>query len=146
MLHMFHAYVASILSKCCVCVAIVFKCFHVFLQICFKCFICLLLYVASIASECFKSRSSVAHGICVGSVTAASGPTRTCGTGPHMSAQNTSTGGPSGVGPRVDARNGGVETVCIRGRPSRRPGTSSVASALVPPQGIGRLLHFAFFS
>ena len=27
MLHMFHAYVASILSGCCVCVAMVFKCF-----------------------------------------------------------------------------------------------------------------------
>jgi hypothetical protein len=31
------------------------------LDICFKCFICLQTYVASIASECFKSRSSVAH-------------------------------------------------------------------------------------
>jgi hypothetical protein len=45
----------------------VFKCFSgVFtgvLDICFKCFICLGLYVATIVSGCFKSRSSVAHGM-----------------------------------------------------------------------------------
>jgi hypothetical protein len=57
MLHMFHIYVASVLSGCCVCL-------RWFLSVsfaCFKCFICLQTYVASIASECFKSRLSVAH-------------------------------------------------------------------------------------
>jgi hypothetical protein len=31
--------------------------------VCSKCFICLLLYVTTVASRCFKSRSGVAHGI-----------------------------------------------------------------------------------
>ena len=64
MLHMFHTYVASVLSGCCVCLAIVSKCFSdVFASVsdaCFKCFICLQTYVASVASGCFKSRSGVA--------------------------------------------------------------------------------------
>jgi hypothetical protein len=34
---------------------------QVFLGVFCKCFICLLLYVASVASECFKSRSGVTH-------------------------------------------------------------------------------------
>jgi len=34
---------------------------------CFKSFIYLLLYVATVAFGCFKSRSGVAHGMCVGS-------------------------------------------------------------------------------
>ena len=37
------------------------------LDACFKCFICLLLYVATVASESFKSRSGVAHRMRVGS-------------------------------------------------------------------------------
>jgi hypothetical protein len=51
--------------------AMVFKCFSVvFASVsgaCFKCFICLLLYVATVTSECFKSRSDVAHRMRVGS-------------------------------------------------------------------------------
>jgi hypothetical protein len=35
-------------------------------DVCFKCFICLLLYVVTVASGCFKSRSGVAHGMRVG--------------------------------------------------------------------------------
>jgi hypothetical protein len=70
MLHMFYTYVASVLSGCYVYVAMVFKCFHIFFQVFqtfFKCFIYLLLYVASIASKYFQSRSDVAHGMRVGS-------------------------------------------------------------------------------
>jgi hypothetical protein len=56
-----HTYVSSVLSGRYVMFAIVFKCFSgVFANVsetCFKCFICLLLYVASIVSECFKTRS-----------------------------------------------------------------------------------------
>jgi len=56
MLPMFHAYVAIILSGCCVCVAMVFEVFHVF----FKCFRRMFqTYVVSVVSECFKSRSGV---------------------------------------------------------------------------------------
>jgi hypothetical protein len=47
--------------------ALVFKCFSgVFVSVsdaCFKCLIYLLLYVATVASGCFKSRSGVTHGI-----------------------------------------------------------------------------------
>jgi hypothetical protein len=39
------------------------RCFASVSYACFKYFICLLLYVATVASECFKSRSSVAHGM-----------------------------------------------------------------------------------
>jgi hypothetical protein len=64
MLHMFHTYVASVLSGCCVCFYNDFKCFSgVFVSVsdtCFKCFIYLQTYVASVASECFNSRSGVA--------------------------------------------------------------------------------------
>ena len=45
MLHIFHTYVASVLSECCVCFTMVLRCFSgVFesvLDACFKCFICL---------------------------------------------------------------------------------------------------------
>jgi hypothetical protein len=48
-----------------------FKCFlGVFTSVsdtCFKCFIYLLLYVATVASGCFRSELSVTHGIRVGS-------------------------------------------------------------------------------
>jgi hypothetical protein len=47
-----------------VCFTIIFKCFScVFASVsdaCFKCFICLQMYVSSVASGFFKSRSSVA--------------------------------------------------------------------------------------
>jgi hypothetical protein len=49
-LHMLHAYVANVLSGCCVHVAKIFKCFCVFLYVpdaCFKCFICLQTYVVN---------------------------------------------------------------------------------------------------
>jgi hypothetical protein len=67
----FHTYVC----ECFICTlhmfAMVFKCFSgtfaSVLDACFKCFICLLLYVVIVASGCFKSRSSVAHRMCVGS-------------------------------------------------------------------------------
>jgi hypothetical protein len=56
---MFHTYVASVMD-----VAYVCNGFQVFLGVfanisnsCFKCFICLHMYVASVVSECFKSRS-----------------------------------------------------------------------------------------
>jgi hypothetical protein len=76
---MLQAYVSSIfqvfhmyLYKCFISMlnmfAMVFKCFSdVFLQVfqtlCFKCFICFLLYVVTLTSGYFKSRSSVAHGM-----------------------------------------------------------------------------------
>jgi hypothetical protein len=64
MLHMFHKYIANILSRCYVCFIMVFKCIScVFVNIsdaCFKCFICLWTYVASVASRCYQIRSSVA--------------------------------------------------------------------------------------
>jgi hypothetical protein len=45
--------------------SMVFKCFlGIFSSVsyaCFKCFICLHLYVATVASGCFKSRSGVAY-------------------------------------------------------------------------------------
>jgi hypothetical protein len=87
--------VASVLSGCCknrsrCCIymhvaSICFKCFqvfHTYVCKCFiwilhmsamffrrfrKCFICLLLYVATVASGCFKSRSGIAHEMHVGS-------------------------------------------------------------------------------
>ena len=59
-LHMFRTYVASVLFGCCVCFYNGFKCFSgIFTSVSdlyFKCFICLQTYVASVASECFKSR------------------------------------------------------------------------------------------
>jgi hypothetical protein len=56
MLHMFHIYVACVLSGCCVWLqwfSSVFRCF-------FKCFNCLQMYVATVVSRCFKSKSSIA--------------------------------------------------------------------------------------
>jgi hypothetical protein len=41
-----------------------FKCFQAFLQVFSSIFF---LYVAVVASRCFKNRSGVAHGMCVGS-------------------------------------------------------------------------------
>ena len=54
----------SVLSGCCLCFCNGFNCFsHVFASVsdaCFKYFIWLQTYVASVACECFKSRSSIA--------------------------------------------------------------------------------------
>jgi hypothetical protein len=51
--------------------AMIFKCFSgVFVTVldaCFNCFICLQTYIASVASECFKSRSGVANVMRMGS-------------------------------------------------------------------------------
>jgi hypothetical protein len=67
----FQAYVASVLMLCfthmsCM-FAMVFKHFSgVFSSVsetCFKRFICIQTYVASVAYECFKSRSGVTHGM-----------------------------------------------------------------------------------
>jgi hypothetical protein len=62
---MFHTYVASVLSECCVCCNDFQAFFQVFFtsvsEACFKYFICLQTYVASITSGCFKSRSGLAH-------------------------------------------------------------------------------------
>jgi hypothetical protein len=57
MLHIFHTYVAIVLSGCCVCFTIVFMCFCKCFRCIFKCFICLQTYVAIVVSRCFKSRS-----------------------------------------------------------------------------------------
>jgi hypothetical protein len=65
MLHMFHTYVASVLSRRCIYFAMSFQVFSgVFVSVsdaCFKCFICLQTYVANVSSRCFESRSGVAH-------------------------------------------------------------------------------------
>jgi hypothetical protein len=71
---MFHIYITSVLFG----VAYVCNSFQLFLQnvsdACFECFIYLFLYVVSVASECFKSRSDVAHRMRIGSGRGASGP------------------------------------------------------------------------
>jgi hypothetical protein len=72
MLHIFHTYAASIFIWMLHIFHTCYKCFYLNIayvcndfQVFFKCFrsmfqvfICLLLYVASVASECYKSRSS----------------------------------------------------------------------------------------
>ena len=67
MLYMFHTYVASVLSRYRVCLqwfsSVFSRVFASVSDTCFKCFIFLLLYVVSIASGCFKSRSDVSHGM-----------------------------------------------------------------------------------
>jgi hypothetical protein len=61
------AYVSHICCKCFIWMLCVCNDFQVIFasvsDACFKCFICLQIYVASVVSECFKSRSSVAHGM-----------------------------------------------------------------------------------
>jgi hypothetical protein len=61
----------SVSSGCCICLqwfSNVFQTFsQVFHTLVLKCFICLLLYVATVASGCFKSRTCVTHGMHVGS-------------------------------------------------------------------------------
>jgi hypothetical protein len=71
MLYMFHTYIARVLSRYCICLQwfpSVSLCvfLQVFQKACFECFTCLQMYVAVVASECFKSRSGVAHRISVG--------------------------------------------------------------------------------
>jgi hypothetical protein len=40
----------------------IFRCFFASVSFtCFKCFVCLLLYIASVVSRCFKSRSGITH-------------------------------------------------------------------------------------
>jgi hypothetical protein len=50
MLHMFHTYVVNVLSRCCICFTMVFKCFSNASDAYFKCFICIQTYVTSAAS------------------------------------------------------------------------------------------------
>ena len=77
------AYIWHICCKCFIWMLpmfyMVFKCFScIFASVsyaCFKCFICLQIYIASVASGCFKSRSGVAHvAMCMRSEGVASGP------------------------------------------------------------------------
>jgi hypothetical protein len=68
---MFHTYVAIVLSGYCICLqwfSRVFSCFLSVSDIYFKCFIYLLLYIVSVVSGYFKSRSGVAHGMHVESM------------------------------------------------------------------------------
>jgi hypothetical protein len=60
---MFHIYIASVLLRIVAIVFHIFRCFLNVLEVCFKCFIYLQTYIASVVSECFKSRSGVAHGM-----------------------------------------------------------------------------------
>jgi hypothetical protein len=66
MFHLFFRRMLQVcLSGCCVCVAIVFKCFSRVFHVsyaCFKCFICLS-FVCWKYYRFFKSRSGVAHGM-----------------------------------------------------------------------------------
>jgi hypothetical protein len=60
----FHIYVASVLSRYCVCLQWFSSVFHIFLQVfqsMFQVFQLSSTYVASIMSGCLKSRSGVAH-------------------------------------------------------------------------------------
>jgi hypothetical protein len=106
MLHMFHTYVASVLSGCCVCFAMFFKCLlgvcASISDACFKCFICLQTYISNAVSGCFKSRSGVLH--MLQPVAAAGGREGSCG------AQT-----PRGVKPYASQ---GVRTDPTSGRPS----------------------------
>jgi hypothetical protein len=115
MLHMFHMYIACVLSRYYVCLqwflSVFFTCFCS--DTCFKCFICLLM-LQVFASRCFKSRLCIAYRIRVesgrgreqsphGSIAQATFGRH----GPHVGARNASAGGrcPSGTSPRVDAPN-----------------------------------------
>jgi hypothetical protein len=59
MLHMFHIYVATVLSSAAYVLQWFLGVFVSVLDVCFKCFICLQTYAASVASRSFKSRSAV---------------------------------------------------------------------------------------
>ena len=66
------AYVSHICYKCFIWMlrlfAMIFKCFLSVSDICFKCLIYLQMYIVSLASRYFKSRSDVAHEIRVESM------------------------------------------------------------------------------
>jgi hypothetical protein len=66
MLHMFHTYVISVLSGCCVCLQYFLSVFYVF-QMYVSSVTSVFFYVASVISRCFKSRLVVAYEIRVGS-------------------------------------------------------------------------------
>jgi hypothetical protein len=117
------------LSRCYICFTHMLKCFVwmlrmfaiVFKYFC-KCFICFLLYTVSIAFRCFKSRSGVAHRMCVGRGEGASGPARARDASdvqavqaPHGHRRATSE---QHVPSRGRVKRG-VETDCGHGRPSR---------------------------
>jgi hypothetical protein len=64
---MFHTYIVSVSSECCMCLQWLHICFQVFSGVC-NCFRCMLqvfkpfwMYVASVSSRCYKSRYGVAH-------------------------------------------------------------------------------------
>jgi hypothetical protein len=63
----FHTYVCECFIWMLHMFAIVFKCFSIVfvsvLDACFTCFTCILLYVVTVISGCFKSRSGITHGI-----------------------------------------------------------------------------------
>jgi hypothetical protein len=62
---------ASVSSVCCICLQWFSNVFQTFSQVfhtfVLKCFIYLRLYVATVASRCFKSRTGVTHGMHAGS-------------------------------------------------------------------------------
>jgi hypothetical protein len=84
MLHTFHTYAASALSRYYVCLQWFSSVFASASEECFKCFLYLQTYVAIIASRCLKSKLSIAHvAVCVRSGGDMSGPyMRSSGTGP----------------------------------------------------------------
>ena len=61
MLHMFHIYVASVFIWMLLMFAMIFNCFCKYFRCMFRMFYLSFLYVTSIVSGCFKSRSGVAH-------------------------------------------------------------------------------------
>jgi len=137
LLHMFHTYVASVFSGCCVCFTLIFKRFSgVFASVsdvCFKYFICFQTYIAIVASEYFKTRSGVASPFppfCCLIGAGGGGPT---GVGGPMYLW-ASAAGEMWAGRRT-MRDGGQQ----RGRPDRglaseRPGASTIVSHIPPLQ------------
>jgi hypothetical protein len=101
-----------------------------------KFFICLFLYVASVASRCFKSRSVIAYEMCVGSGRGCEqSPQATfSGVGPSVDAGDASAieRSLSDAGPHVDAQNR-EETDCSRGRSnvSVRPDVRELAVPII---------------
>jgi hypothetical protein len=93
-------------------------------------------YVASVASRCFKSRSAVAHGMCVGSGRGCEQSLRATfsGVGPSVGVGDAGAieRSLSDAGPHVDAQNR-EETDCSRGRPnaSVRPDIRELAVPII---------------
>jgi hypothetical protein len=112
-----------------------------------KCFICLFfLYVASVASRCFKSRSAVAHGMRVGSG-------RGCEQSPRATFSGVGLGVGAGdagtierslsdAGPHVDTKSR-EETDCNRERPnaSVRPDVRELAVPIILSSAAINLHH-----